>query len=284
MDMGKPDFQWWEKTVEYEFMRQLLTNRSYQLTPLSGKMEQDLGDALAGNSKGKVILIEFKRTKDNIADENKKYFSTAFTEYLSAYFSIDSDEEENGLNNSYSEDRDKLARAAVTSKKTERLESEIEFSRKLIKQNARRTDFYLKKWADLVGFTPGKYHVSDNGHIIVFGSAKRELSPNDATGNPVFQLHYASYGMPRQDKEFKISNLKFVNAGEMLSYLQLLKERSTAKSGSGNWDQNTQLFFLSNNNITPLCINFFIELGITLRTAATKKPNNITSNIAKLKR
>ena len=62
---------WWEKTVEYFFLAEYLS-RNYRISPLDGNLERDSGDALV-NSKGKFVLIEFKRDEASIASEVRKF-------------------------------------------------------------------------------------------------------------------------------------------------------------------------------------------------------------------
>jgi hypothetical protein len=62
---------WWEKTVEYQFVIQS-TNAGFDLAaPLSGLQERG-GDAVFG-SDSRLILIEFKRSVDDLGTEEKKF-------------------------------------------------------------------------------------------------------------------------------------------------------------------------------------------------------------------
>lgn len=63
---------WWEKTVEYLFVKKYVDVNMY-IAPLDGKMELG-GDTIFGNVSG-WILIEFKRNRDTIKDEIQKYKS-----------------------------------------------------------------------------------------------------------------------------------------------------------------------------------------------------------------
>lgn len=60
---------WWEKTVEYYFVKQCLLN--IDIAPLDGDVEK-IGDALTHNN-GKFLLIEFKRAFENLSSEKRKY-------------------------------------------------------------------------------------------------------------------------------------------------------------------------------------------------------------------
>ncbi|WP_457570078.1 hypothetical protein [Desulfurobacterium sp.] len=61
--------KWWEKTVEYYFVRKYLTDSA--IAPLDGKAEF-AGDALFVR-KGKLVLIEFKRDESSISQEKRKF-------------------------------------------------------------------------------------------------------------------------------------------------------------------------------------------------------------------
>ena len=60
---------WWEKTVEYYFVKQCLLD--VDIAPFDGDVEK-LGDALTHNN-GKFLLIEFKRAFENLSSEKNKY-------------------------------------------------------------------------------------------------------------------------------------------------------------------------------------------------------------------
>lgn len=60
---------WWEKTVEYYFVKQCLLD--IDIAPLDGDVEK-IGDALTHNN-GKFLLIEFKRAFENLSSEKNKY-------------------------------------------------------------------------------------------------------------------------------------------------------------------------------------------------------------------
>jgi len=62
---------WWEKTVEYAFVRHIMSDHA-NASPLDGKPEKWLGD-LIESKQGNFRLIEFKREVDSIKSENKKY-------------------------------------------------------------------------------------------------------------------------------------------------------------------------------------------------------------------
>ncbi|GGH50521.1 hypothetical protein GCM10010975_03500 [Comamonas phosphati] len=70
---------WWEKTVEYFFVQKYVDIKMF-VAPLDGKHEQ-AGDAIFSNE-SKWVLIEFKRSKENIAEELSKL--TNFAEAKSA--------------------------------------------------------------------------------------------------------------------------------------------------------------------------------------------------------
>ncbi|WP_299086664.1 hypothetical protein [uncultured Campylobacter sp.] len=60
---------WWEKTVEYYFVKQCLLG--IDIAPFDGDVEK-LGDVLTHNN-GKFLLIEFKRAFENLSLEKNKY-------------------------------------------------------------------------------------------------------------------------------------------------------------------------------------------------------------------
>jgi hypothetical protein len=64
---------WWEKTVEYIFVKQFLPTTSL-FSPLGGNAEKFFGDLFDLNPERKARLIEFKREKSSIADEVIKYY------------------------------------------------------------------------------------------------------------------------------------------------------------------------------------------------------------------
>lgn len=66
--------KWWEKTVEYKFIKEYVDIDSF-IAPLDGN-EEKAGDAIFGENE-KFILIEFKKDKDSIKDEEKKFFDFA---------------------------------------------------------------------------------------------------------------------------------------------------------------------------------------------------------------
>ena len=64
--------KWWEKTVEYKFIKEYINLDSF-IAPLDGK-EEKAGDAIFGKNE-KFILIEFKKDENSIKDEQKKFFN-----------------------------------------------------------------------------------------------------------------------------------------------------------------------------------------------------------------
>ena len=71
---------WWEKTVEYTFVRHILTDNSIA-APLDGDPEKWLGD-LIERVGDQFRLIEFKRYVDTIKKEGKKYGEKTYPSYL----------------------------------------------------------------------------------------------------------------------------------------------------------------------------------------------------------
>lgn len=73
---------WWEKTVEYYFVKKCLDNDEL-IAPLDGKHEQ-AGDAILA-AKLKWVLIEFKKDVDCLESEEKKFrdYQLAFKELSS---------------------------------------------------------------------------------------------------------------------------------------------------------------------------------------------------------
>jgi hypothetical protein len=65
---------WWEKTVEYAFVRRILPATSCA-APLAGNAEKFFGDLMNLEGDGKARLIEFKREESNISDEVLKYYA-----------------------------------------------------------------------------------------------------------------------------------------------------------------------------------------------------------------
>lgn len=63
---------WWEKTVEYYFVVKYLS-KTAAIAPLDGKYER-AGDNIFTQD-NKWILIEFKRSKDDLADEKVKFIN-----------------------------------------------------------------------------------------------------------------------------------------------------------------------------------------------------------------
>jgi hypothetical protein len=64
-------YRWWEKTVEYAFVRGILPDIS-KAYPLAGLPERYLSDLLESNE-GFYRLIEFKRDEQSINHELRKY-------------------------------------------------------------------------------------------------------------------------------------------------------------------------------------------------------------------
>jgi len=62
--------KWWEKTVEYKFIQEYIDLDSF-IAPLDGN-EEKAGDAIFGKD-ANFILIEFKKDKHSIRDEQKKF-------------------------------------------------------------------------------------------------------------------------------------------------------------------------------------------------------------------
>jgi len=63
--------KWWEKTVEYKFIKEYIDLNSF-IAPLDGN-EEKAGDAIFGEN-DKFILIEFKKDEKSIKNEQKKFF------------------------------------------------------------------------------------------------------------------------------------------------------------------------------------------------------------------
>ena len=64
--------KWWEKTVEYKFIKEYIDLDSF-IAPLDGN-EEKAGDAIFGQNEN-FILIEFKKDKNSIKDEQKKFIN-----------------------------------------------------------------------------------------------------------------------------------------------------------------------------------------------------------------
>jgi hypothetical protein len=65
-------FVWWEKTVEYAYLAKTLREAPFAISPLDGKIETNMGDAIA-NSGLSYGIVEFKRDSASIATEADKY-------------------------------------------------------------------------------------------------------------------------------------------------------------------------------------------------------------------
>ena len=61
--------KWWEKTVEYFFVKKYVTDTA--ISPLDGP-EEKAGDAIF-SKKNKLILIEFKKDLNSVRSERKKF-------------------------------------------------------------------------------------------------------------------------------------------------------------------------------------------------------------------
>ena len=79
---------WWEKTVEYTFVRHILTDNSIA-APLAGKkVEKWLGD-LIEQIEDEFRLIEFKRDKESIKNEDEKYGKKRYLEACKNLIELD---------------------------------------------------------------------------------------------------------------------------------------------------------------------------------------------------
>lgn len=65
--------QWWEKTVEYQFVLAMVRERKIFLAPLDGRQER-AGDAIF-SSNNRWVLIEFKKNAASISTEKKKFIN-----------------------------------------------------------------------------------------------------------------------------------------------------------------------------------------------------------------
>ncbi len=64
------DLIWWEKTVEYYFVKNHLDINN--IAPLDGNTESSIGDAVINNNDN-FIIIEFKRDKQSLDSEKSKF-------------------------------------------------------------------------------------------------------------------------------------------------------------------------------------------------------------------
>jgi hypothetical protein len=80
--------KWWEKTVEYYFVMQATKERKMVVAPLDGD-EERAGDAICCLN-NKWILIEFKKNKQRIVDEKRKFSGTNFSDAKAALMDKDS--------------------------------------------------------------------------------------------------------------------------------------------------------------------------------------------------
>lgn len=65
------NLRWWEKTVEYKFVMLVAQAEKLFLAPLDGNHER-AGDAMFSSS-NRWVLIEFKKDKDSIREEKRKF-------------------------------------------------------------------------------------------------------------------------------------------------------------------------------------------------------------------
>ncbi len=70
-DNSMHGIKWWEKTVEYHFVFNLMSNKKLFLAPLDGQ-EESAGDLAMGIAE-KWMLIEFKKDSKAIKSEQLKY-------------------------------------------------------------------------------------------------------------------------------------------------------------------------------------------------------------------
>lgn len=71
LDMQTGSLLWWEKTIEYMFVRDVLPESSLAV-PLAGPVEAALGDMVFADST-QCRLIEFKAHQDGIQREKRKF-------------------------------------------------------------------------------------------------------------------------------------------------------------------------------------------------------------------
>ncbi len=71
-DGQQPSLHWWEKTVEYAFVRWMLPSSSSAI-PLAGEVEAAIGDLLLKDPFARFRLIEFKAHQDDIQSEKRKF-------------------------------------------------------------------------------------------------------------------------------------------------------------------------------------------------------------------
>lgn len=82
----RASLHWWEKTVEYAFVRQLLPKAALAI-PLDGNPETALGDFLMSES-ATFRLIEFKARQDSIQSEKRKFPELRKDEYKGLSFHL----------------------------------------------------------------------------------------------------------------------------------------------------------------------------------------------------
>jgi hypothetical protein len=63
--------QWWEKTVEYYFIRNIIKDDTLAM-PLDGKLESKAGDTIF-SEEDTFFLVEFKKDKTSLASEKNKF-------------------------------------------------------------------------------------------------------------------------------------------------------------------------------------------------------------------
>lgn len=77
--MTTDKFIWWEKTVEYSFVLRAAKLKGHRFfNPLAGIQER-AGDAIFGDD-DKLVLIEFKRSVDDLNSEERKFLVGKYEE------------------------------------------------------------------------------------------------------------------------------------------------------------------------------------------------------------
>lgn len=65
-------YKWWEKSVEYKFIAEVVNSKSFTLLmPLDGE-EEKIGDAVFAKD-SQYVIVEFKRKLSDFSSEYKKY-------------------------------------------------------------------------------------------------------------------------------------------------------------------------------------------------------------------
>lgn len=72
VEENTPKYLWWEKTVEYTYLANLFIETGFAISPLAGKLETNIGDAIV-NSSYHFGIIEFKKKYEDINSESRKY-------------------------------------------------------------------------------------------------------------------------------------------------------------------------------------------------------------------